>query len=62
MKNYAQPIEKTAVKNFCFGASPKTLISGTIGATFTVIGETKAYYITNNPKNNKLPKWVVGEK
>jgi hypothetical protein len=62
MTNYTQAIEKTAVTNFCFGTYPKTYISGTVGAKFCVIGETKAYYITTNPKNNKLPKWVVGEK
>jgi hypothetical protein len=59
MKTYTQPVEMKAVINFTFGSFPKTYIGGSIGDVFTVIGETKAYYITDNPKNNKLPKYIV---
>jgi hypothetical protein len=58
MKTYKTPITKTAIKSFYFGTL-KTLISGKIGDTFTVIGETKTYYITTNERNNKLPKCFV---
>lgn len=59
MKNYTTPITKTAITSYCFGTFPKTYITGNIGDTYTVIGETKTYYITTNEKNNKLPKWIV---
>ena len=59
MKTYATPIEIKATKNYCFGTFPKTYITGNVGDIFTVIAETKAYYITTNTKNNKLPKWVA---
>jgi hypothetical protein len=59
MKTYTTPIEMKATKSYCFGSFPKTYISGNAGDVFTVIAETKAYYITTNPKNNKLPKWVI---
>jgi len=59
MKTYNTPITKTAKVNYIFGTFPKTYVSGNIGDVLTIIGETKAYYITTNVKNPKLPKWVV---
>lgn len=59
MKTFNQPQTKTAKVSYCFGTFPKTYITGKVGDSFNVIGETKAYYITDNAKNNKLPKWVV---
>jgi hypothetical protein len=59
MKIYSKPTEIKATKNYFFGTFPKTYVTGKIGDVFTAIGETKAYYITTNPKNNKLPKWVT---
>jgi hypothetical protein len=59
MKNYSAPIEIKATKGYSFGSFPKTYISGNVGDVFIVIGETKAYYITTNTKNNKLPKWIT---
>jgi len=59
MTTYTTPIELKATKSFAFGRFPKSYITGKIGDVFTVIGETKSYYITNNPINNKLPKIFV---
>lgn len=59
MITFNQPQTKTAKRSFCFGSFPNKYITGTIGDTFNVIGETKTYYITDNTKNNKLPKWIV---
>lgn len=58
MKEFETPIQKVAKKSFCFGTFPKTFITGNIGDVFTVIGETKSYYITTNQTNPKLPKWI----
>lgn len=60
MKTYNEKTYKTAKKSFCFGTLSKgNLIFGVEGDVFEVIGETKAYYITTNPVNPKLPKWIV---
>lgn len=59
MKTLAYPIEVVATKNFCLGTPSKgTFYTGKIGEKFKVIAETKTYYITENEKNNKLPKWA----
>jgi hypothetical protein len=59
MKTLSQPIKVVATKNFCFGNYSKgTYYTGKIGEQFTVIAETKTYYIIENKKNNKLPKWA----
>ena len=58
MKTLTNQIEVTITKSFCFGTFSKgTYYSGTIGDKFTVIAETKTYYITTNETNNKLPKY-----
>jgi len=62
MKTYTKSIVKEAKVSYCFGTFPNTYVTGQIGDKFTVIGETKTYYITTNEKNNKLPKWVVDRK
>ena len=55
----ANPIEVVSTKNFCIGTYSKgTYYTGKIGDKFKVIAETKTYYITENEKNNKLPKWA----
>lgn len=60
MKTFSSPIEVTVKHSFYFGSLQKgTLITGKIGDKFTAIGETKAYYITTNQTNNKLPKWIT---
>lgn len=59
MTTYSIPKEVKAAKSYCFGTFPKTYVTGNIGDVFTVIGETKSYYITTNKKNNKLPKWIT---
>ena len=59
MTTFTTPKKVTATSNWMLGAYPKTYISGNIGDVYTVYGETKAYYFTDNQKNNKLPKWAV---
>jgi hypothetical protein len=58
MKTFTTPIEKTANCSFYFGTFPKTNVTGNKGDTFKIIGETKTYYITENKRNSKLPKWI----
>jgi hypothetical protein len=59
MTTFITPKQVTAIKNWNLGTYPKTYIGGSIGSVYTVYGETKAYYFTDNKKNNKLPKWAV---
>lgn len=59
MKNFKTPIEVTATKSFCYGTLQKgTYYTGMLGQKFTVIAETKKFYITDSKVNNKLPKWT----
>lgn len=60
MKTLPTPKQITATKNFIIGTYSKgTYYRGKIGEDFNVIGETKVYFITDNLKNNKLPKWAT---
>ena len=59
MKTFTTPKKVTATSNWTLGTYPKTYISGNVGDVYLVYGETKAYYFTDNQKNNKLPKWAV---
>jgi len=60
MTTYKTPRQVTVTKSICFGTFSKgTYISINAGEIITVLGETAKFFITDNPKNNKLPKWAI---
>jgi hypothetical protein len=60
MKTYQSPKKLKVTKSIHFGSFAKqTLIYINAGEIITVLGETEKFYITDNPINNKLPKWAT---